>query len=74
MPRFAKAPEDDYPIVYLADTDKPLPRNVNPHTRYAYFKLIARGGPVDHPGVQGSPPDARGLLQEPEGGVCGRSR
>ena len=44
MPRFAKAPEDDYPIVYLADTDKPLPRNVNPHTRYAYFKLIARGG------------------------------
>ena len=44
MPRFSKAPEDDYPIVYLADTDKPLPRNVNPHTRYAYFKLIARGG------------------------------
>ncbi|MYA16471.1 MAG: serine/threonine protein kinase [Gammaproteobacteria bacterium] len=44
MPRFAKAPEDDYPIVYLADTDKPLPRQVNPHTRYAYFKLIARGG------------------------------
>ena len=44
MPRFATAPEDDYPIVYLADTDKPLPRHVNPHTRYAYFKLIARGG------------------------------
>ena len=44
MPRFSSAPEDDYPIVYLADTDKPLPRNVNPHTRYAYFKLIARGG------------------------------
>ena len=44
MPRFSKAPEDDYPIVYLADTDKPLARNVNPHTRYAYFKLIARGG------------------------------
>lgn len=44
MPRFATPPEDDYPIVYLADTDKPVPRNVNPHTRYAYFKLIARGG------------------------------
>ena len=44
MARFSTAPDDDYPIVYLADTDKPLPRNVNPHTRYAYFKLIARGG------------------------------
>ncbi len=44
MARFSTEPEDDYPIVYLADTDKPLPRNVNPHTRYAYFKLIARGG------------------------------
>ena len=44
MPRFSTPPDDDYPIVYLADTDKPLARNVNPHTRYAYFKLIARGG------------------------------
>ena len=44
MPRFSTAPDDDYPIVYLADTDKPLSRTVNPHTRYAYFKLIARGG------------------------------
>lgn len=44
MPRFSTTPDDDYPIVYLADTDKPLSRNVNPHTRYAYFKLIARGG------------------------------
>lgn len=44
MTRFAATPEDDYPVVYIADTDKPLPRKVNPATRYAYFKLIARGG------------------------------
>ena len=44
MPRFSTPPEDDYPILYLADTDKPLPNKINPHTRYAYFKLIARGG------------------------------
>ncbi len=44
MTRFAATPDDDYPVVYIADTDKPLPRKVNPATRYAYFKLIARGG------------------------------
>lgn len=44
MTRFAATPEDDYPVVYIADTDKPLPRKVNQATRYAYFKLIARGG------------------------------
>ena len=43
MPRFAE-PADDYPVVHIADTDKPLPRRINPHTRYAYFKTIARGG------------------------------
>ena len=44
MTRFAATPDDEYPVVYIADTDKPLPRKVNPATRYAYFKLIARGG------------------------------
>lgn len=44
MTRFSTAPDDDYPIVYIGDTDKPLPKKVNPHTRYAYFTLIARGG------------------------------
>ena len=44
MPRFAVAPEDAYPVVHLADTDKPLPRRLDPRTRYAYFKTIARGG------------------------------
>jgi len=42
-PRFPPA-EDDYPVVTLEDTDKPLPKSINPHTRYAYFKTIARGG------------------------------
>ena len=42
-PRFPQA-EDDYPVVTLEDTDKPLPKSINPHTRYAYFKTIARGG------------------------------
>ena len=44
MTRFSTPPDDDYPVLYLADTDKPLPQKVNPNTRYAYFKLIARGG------------------------------
>ena len=42
-PRFPQA-TDDYPVVTLKDTDKPLPTRIHPHTRYAYFKTIARGG------------------------------
>ena len=42
-PRFPQA-EDDYPVVTLKDTDNPLPKRIHPHTRYAYFKTIARGG------------------------------
>ena len=33
-----------YDVVYLKDTDKPLPETINYRTRYAYFKTIARGG------------------------------
>ena len=33
-----------YDVVYLEDTDKPLPEAINYRTRYAYFKTIARGG------------------------------
>ena len=44
MPRFTVASEDAYPVVHLTDTDKPLPRRIDPRTRYAYFKTIARGG------------------------------
>ena len=31
-------------MVYLKDTDIPLPETINYRTRYAYFKTIARGG------------------------------
>ena len=44
MSRFALVPEDAYPVIHLADTDKPLPQRLNSRTRYAYFKTIARGG------------------------------
>ena len=38
-------PGDNYPIVYLKDTDHVLPGNVvNNGTRYGYFKTIAKGG------------------------------
>ena len=43
MTRFAQ-PGDEYPVISAADTDRPLPKRVDPHTRYAYFKTIARGG------------------------------
>ncbi len=33
-----------YDVVYLKDTDVPLPATINYRTRYAYFKTIARGG------------------------------
>lgn len=44
MTTFSQPPSDDYSIVYLEDTDKALPEKINPATRYAYFKTIARGG------------------------------
>ncbi|MBN4075329.1 MAG: protein kinase [SAR86 cluster bacterium] len=34
----------DYASVYLEETDKALPEKINIHTRYAYFKTIAKGG------------------------------
>ena len=43
MTRFSSA-SDPYPMVSLAETDKPLPKRLDGHTRYAYFKTIARGG------------------------------
>lgn len=44
MTKFPEPPEDDYPILFLSETDKPLPETINAQTRYAYFKTIARGG------------------------------
>ncbi len=44
MTTFPEPPSDDYAVIYLEDTDKALPEKLNPNTRYAYFKTIARGG------------------------------
>ena len=44
MTTFPEPPEDDYAVLYLEDTDKPLPEKIVQSTRYAYFKTIARGG------------------------------
>ena len=41
--QFPEQPKD-YATVYLEDTDRALPEKINPHTRYAFFKTIARGG------------------------------
>ena len=43
MTRFAQ-PGDDYPVISSADTDRSLPKRLDPRMRYAYFKTIARGG------------------------------
>jgi serine/threonine-protein kinase len=44
MTSFPELPEDDYAVVYMEDTDRLLPEKINPSTRYAFFKTIARGG------------------------------
>ena len=44
MTAFPEPPKDDYDILYLETTDRELPEKLNPNTRYAYFKTIARGG------------------------------
>jgi len=44
MTSFPEPPSDDYAIIYLENTDQELPLKVDPNTRYAYFKTIARGG------------------------------
>ena len=44
MTSFPERPDDEYVVVYLEDTDRPLPQKINQSTRYAYFKTIARGG------------------------------
>lgn len=41
--QFPTPNKDDTPV-YLEDTDKTLPEKLNPQTRYAFFKTIARGG------------------------------
>lgn len=44
MTRFEEQKPDEGDILYLEDTDIPLPDQLNPSTRYIHFKTIARGG------------------------------
>lgn len=44
MTKFPEPPKDDYDILYLENTDRPLPETLSPGMRYAYFKTIAKGG------------------------------
>ncbi len=37
-------PPKEYSSVFLNETDKALPRKINPRTRYAFFSTIAEGG------------------------------
>ena len=37
-------PPKEYSSVFLEETDKPLPKKIDPRTRYAFFSTIARGG------------------------------
>ncbi len=44
MSRFEEQKPVDEDVLYLEDTDIPLPEKLNPSTRYIHFKTIARGG------------------------------
>ncbi|MBO6555124.1 MAG: serine/threonine protein kinase [Pseudomonadales bacterium] len=44
MTRYEEQKPDDGDVLYLEDTDNPLPEKLNPSTRYIHFKTIARGG------------------------------
>lgn len=41
---FPQLPLQNTATLYLEETDKRLPKRVDAHTRYAFFKTIARGG------------------------------
>ena len=44
MSNFPKFKVDDYPKLFIEETDKELPKKIDPNLRYAYFKTIAKGG------------------------------
>ncbi len=39
-----REPPKDYNDVFLEDTDKPLPKVLNPNTRYMFLSTVAKGG------------------------------
>lgn len=44
MSEFPKFRQDDYPKLFLEQTDKELPKTLDSNFRYTHFKTIARGG------------------------------
>lgn len=44
MSEFPKFRQDDYPSLYIEQTDKDLAQHINPNFRYSHFKTIAKGG------------------------------
>lgn len=44
MSDFPKFKQADYPTLYLEQTDKELPKELDPNFRYSHFKTIAKGG------------------------------
>lgn len=44
MSEFPKFKQEDYPKLYIEQTDKELAKKIDPNFRYAYFKTIAKGG------------------------------
>jgi len=44
MSEFPKFRQDEYPTLYIEQTDKDLAKQINPNFRYSHFKTIARGG------------------------------
>ena len=44
MSNYPKFNFDDYPSIYIEETDKDLAQKLNQNFRYAYFKKIAKGG------------------------------
>jgi len=44
MSEFPKFRQDEYPKLYIEQTDKDLPKEIDPNFRYSHFKTIARGG------------------------------
>ncbi len=39
-----KQPPKEYDVIYLEDTDRPLPETLNPNTRYVFLSTLAKGG------------------------------
>ena len=44
MSEFPKFKQDEYPTLYIEQTDRDLAKKINPNFRYSHFKTIARGG------------------------------